>query len=1084
MKKFYLFLWVPAMFAQAWAGDFGGFIRVDSKGAMNFDGIIKAGIIHYSTAWSPRVQTDLTVTPGFPRTNTTGYEMEGMFFTSGDFDFFRFRQHLQIVKSGIVQAKYALTSAKPIPSNTLALEFRLPPASVKVSVDGKIYPLDPNLLRKGLLNKNASEVRLEFPENTLIVTGEFKVQLQGCFPSDNCYALRLSNRNTPKEISDWEMKITIKNVNQAVGETEFSPINLAKIANMGFADKEAGDNKGGWTDQGPIQDLRGFKPGKLSFAGIPFEVPNPLENNGRSCVVLGRNLLKETGIAVSGNAEKMNSLYLLHASAWTPAYPGKIGFLDFIYVDDSRKTVPVVSGEDCGNWWGSILRYKNALPVWRGEVSGQEVGLYLSIFPLEKTVREIRFRRGTDALWMVVGATLGSRKIPLPSQRETPMTIRAGKEYFPVEFTADIVTGSPLDFSSALDAPAGKYGNVIVGPNGHFVFRNAPNKRIRFLGTNLVSSANYLTKEQTDEFVERAAKQGYNSVRLHHFENDLLDKKANDSLTFDPKALDKLHYLVAQCKARGMYICIDLYASRKPRPGDAIHETKKFVRYEMKSLIPMSSSAMNNWKAFAEKFLKTVNPYTGYTWAEEPALYSLNLINENNLSANWRNCPEMIPVYEEKFNIFLKKNPIVLPFTRNGRFMQFLNEVQAGCIAEQIRFLREEVKLKCLITDLNYLNSPAVIPLREKLDFVDNHQYWDHPRFAGKLWALPYLYHNRSAIADNAALPRNMMPTRIFGKPFTVTEFNFSLPNRYRIEGGPLLGAYAALQDWDGLYRFAWSHTNSRMENPKVALNHFDSVNNLQAQMSDRILHALFLQGNVQTAKEAYALIIPPEEHGLLKIGAGTFPYEQTLLGLHSGIGAASSSELAPNVKPIYSSSRDWREALSATADSALRQLEESGKITSSTGEIKLDTKAKLLEVTTPKIETAVFEKNADLGIMKLRNGTVYQTVALISLDGNKLEQSKNMLLIHLTDWASEGMTFSDSKRTALINWGKYPHLLQRGGAEVELTVPRKLKVEALKFDGSPNGEVPITYEKGKLHFLIRSDLRKEGVIAYHIHNK
>jgi hypothetical protein len=66
-------------------------------------------------------------------------------------------------------------------------------------------------------------------------------------------------------------------------------ISLREAANMGFADPVARDGKGGWTDQGPRNDLAPFPVGKRLFGVVPFEILSPASNGGRSCVVQSKN---------------------------------------------------------------------------------------------------------------------------------------------------------------------------------------------------------------------------------------------------------------------------------------------------------------------------------------------------------------------------------------------------------------------------------------------------------------------------------------------------------------------------------------------------------------------------------------------------------------------------------------------------------------------------------------------------------------------------------------------------------------------------------------------------------------------------
>jgi hypothetical protein len=55
----------------------------------------------------------------------------------------------------------------------------------------------------------------------------------------------------------------------AAKQINFTPVNLESVANRGFKDEVAGDNQGGWTDQG-ANSLVGVPTGRQIFAGVPF----------------------------------------------------------------------------------------------------------------------------------------------------------------------------------------------------------------------------------------------------------------------------------------------------------------------------------------------------------------------------------------------------------------------------------------------------------------------------------------------------------------------------------------------------------------------------------------------------------------------------------------------------------------------------------------------------------------------------------------------------------------------------------------------------------------------------------------------
>ena len=416
-------------------------------------------------------------------------------------------------------------------------------------------------------------------------------------------------------------------------------------------------------------------------------------------------------------------------------------------------------------------------------------------------------------------------------------------------------------------------------------------------------------------------------------------------------------------------------------------------------------------------------------------------------------------------------------------FIEFLTELQINCQREQRRFLREELKLTALITDMNMTSKFTLIEPRAELDFVDNHRYWDHPSFPVTAWELPYLFGCLSSIRQKAESPRYLMPARLFGKPYTVTEFNFCNPNPYRMEGGALFGAYAGLQDWDGLYRFAWSHYAEKMSEPAVPIG-FDIVNDPFAQLEERIIRMLFVRGDVAAAQKAFAFTVTPGE--LLALNGppgncGDYPDSFSELGLYARIGSLPRGAQCPGVKEIRALAPHWQKSLPASVRAAMKQFERSGSITSETGEITLNSKSLTLGIVTPRSEVATFRGNAEGKIMTLRNGTRYQTVALMSLDDLPLRESASILLIQLPNFGATKQKFTNGQRKQLESWGEFPLLVERAAVDVSLDLPGLWKVEALQSDGTVFGSVSAVKRDGKLCFQAATTLHQGGVLCYHL---
>ena len=116
---------------------------------------------------------------------------------------------------------------------------------------------------------------------------------------------------------------------------------------------------------------------------------------------------------------------------------------------------------------------------------------------------------------------------------------------------------------------------------------------------------------------------------------------------------------------------------------------------------------------------------------------------------------------------------------------------------------------------------------------------------------------------------------------------------------------------------------------------------------------------------------------------------------------------------------------------------------------------------------------------MRITNGSRYQTIALLSLDGKTLRESRQMLLIQLPNQGATKMKFANARRNLLESWGQLPLLLEKCTADVSLDLTGNVEVTALKNNGLPNGRIPLKRINGELRFKLDSFARKGCVMAY-----
>ena len=899
---------------------------------------------------------------------------------------------------------------------------------------------------------------IEIPTDTgtLRITGALKVLVADAraFKGNN-YQLIIEPEAAPAD--PFVRKIA---VDLSFQPHRFDTVSLAPSANMGFADEVAGDGRGGWTDQGKDHDLSALEPGRRLFGNVLFDVTDPKQNNGRSCLVFaGPQLIagiKEATFDLK--SAPYRTFFIMHAFAWDQKDKAELGRLIFTFTDGTTTEFPVRAAEEATNWTvGSDT--PNGPIVWKGKTpSGDRIGLNMSRFILPgKPLKNVQIKGSGSAVWLVVGATGSLDAVPMAANLVTkPLVYEEDKVWKIFSFEKDVEPGSILDFSGNLDAPAGKYG-FLQSRNGRLYFEKKPEKRVRLLGTNLVFAANFVDKALADRLAKRLAAQGYNTVRIHHYDGLLLNKNPKNSYDINLEQLDKLDYLIAACKKEGLYISIDLYTTR-PFPAGELAEIKEQITQGVKAAIAISPSAMKSWQEFATLFLKHKNPYTGLTLGEDPALVGINPLNENVHSVFWNNDPNVAAYFQEKFTEHLKKigKENVNADERSLLFARFLSDLQIKTQAEIRDFLRKNIGTKSILTDVSHREYKPLTIAREPLDYVDVHRYWDHPKFVGAQWRLPYLYECESALTQLVKTPREVFPARLPNHPFMMTEFQFVYPNPYRAEAGPIMGAYAAFQDWDGLMRFDYAGDAASITDT-APIRGFSTVNDPLHILGERLVSLLFVREDVKPTQNLVLYHIDPEKTFANADGIGSFSQDYSKIGLVTGLGSTSLTKPVATGKTILAtvepkgSTEDNKTVFAESAD-LLDRLVKAGRIPAScvegkilhsdTGEITLDTEKASLSVVTPNTEAYVLRQTGSLsGAVATVQANGQVVISISAMDGQPLAKSQRMLILHLTDIKNTGTTFRNQDGRILEAWGKAPLLIRSQSDTLSL----KLKAPAGK---------------------------------------
>ena len=432
-------------------------------------------------------------------------------------------------------------------------------------------------------------------------------------------------------------------------------------------------------------------------------------------------------------------------------------------------------------------------------------------------------------------------------------------------------------------------------------------------------------------------------------------------------------------------------------------------------------------------------------------------------------------------------------------YRRFLCEVYDEYYKDMTGFLRS-LGVRAPFTDQNNVSSPNLAPQRAMYDYVDNHLYWDHPQFIAKAWSLPSQLRNESVLLFWLRSPKELAPTRVFGKPFTVTEFDFCFPNEFRGEGAPIFGAYAALQDWDGVYRFAYSHSDVNMFTA-TSLETFDVVNDPVRLLTERIGMVFFTRGDVKPAEAAFPVAVSKENTSSFvyafpvgaqelmffgRTGTVLFDGNRLLQPLPAGslacfVGATPLSGCAVPQLTATKGPEMIAQLLEKGVIPADAASKDGNRVQSLTGELSADFKAATFRAVTPRSEALILPQGATLAGNFLSARTVrdFATVAAIAVDDRPLAESGRILILHVTDVRNEGIKYGSKERKVILENDMKGQLLARRGV-VDFTARvggEGWKLFALDFNGKRIGEVPFT--AGEKGISFQSDTFRGNAVVF-----
>lgn len=361
-------------------------------------------------------------------------------------------------------------------------------------------------------------------------------------------------------------------------------------------------------------------------------------------------------------------------------------------------------------------------------------------------------------------------------------------------------------------------------------------------------------------------------------------------------------------------------------------------------------------------------------------------------------------------------------------------------------FLKSELKVQAPI--IGTIVGCSTPNLMAGLDAVDTHAYWQHPHFPGKAWdADNWLVGNKPMTAEpNGGVLPGLAFKRVLGKPHCVTEYNHPAPNSYSAEAFPLLAAFAAVQDWDAIYAFAYSHRRDDWDTRRITS--FFDIDQHPLKMATLIpAAAMFRRADVSPAFGQVTVPLDKEK-------------ELELLRRASAWRLVDAGMLGAKVEDVLTRRVAIRCGSGLPAATGFGESRPDGRSHNEKSEFIWGDG--VVTVNAPRSKAVIGAsggKTYRLGNVTIEPGAAWSVITATEL------QPGRWLVVACGTAENTGMVWKDATKTSVgRNWGKAPSLVE--GVPAKLTFPGNVEVWALDERGQRRERLPGT-ELGPQHRTI-----------------